>query len=85
MKCPRCGSEMVMDAHRKMELGMCYECGYVEGSNLESEPQQYHESGLEHLYSINLDESVSTIAKEIDAVEKNVNSWAKRLFYRYIR
>ena len=85
MKCPRCGNEMVMDEHRKMNLYMCYECGYVEGSSLDEEAKPYHETNLEHLYSINLDESVSTITKEIGAVEENVNSWAKRVFYRYIR
>lgn len=31
MKCPCCGSEMVMDAHTKIDKFMCYDCGYVEG------------------------------------------------------
>ena len=84
MKCPRCGHEMVMDEHRKMNLYMCYECGYVEGSSLEAEPQMYHETGMEHLHSA-LNESVSTIEKELGSVEHNVNSWAKNLFYKYIR
>lgn len=70
MKCPRCGNEMVMDEHRKMNLYMCYDCGYIEGNNLTEEPQLYHETNLEHLQAV--------ITEEIDAVEDNVNSWAKR-------
>lgn len=31
MKCPCCGSEMVMDAHTKIDKYMCYDCGYIEG------------------------------------------------------
>ena len=31
MKCPRCGSEMTLDSHRKYSAYMCYECGYIEG------------------------------------------------------
>ena len=31
MKCPRCGSEMTLDSHRKIPLNMCYNCGYIEG------------------------------------------------------
>ena len=38
MKCPRCGSEMVLDSHRKIPLNMCYECGFIEGRTLEDEP-----------------------------------------------
>ena len=34
MKCPCCGKEMVLDGHRKIDLFMCYECGYIEGRNL---------------------------------------------------
>ena len=30
MKCPRCGSEMTLDTHRKYPVNMCYECGYNE-------------------------------------------------------
>lgn len=31
MKCPCCNKEMVVDGHRKIDLFMCYECGYIEG------------------------------------------------------
>ena len=34
MKCPCCGKEMVMDGHRKIDMFMCYECGYIEGRRL---------------------------------------------------
>ena len=55
MKCPRCGNEMVIDEHRKIDLYMCYECGYIEGRDLDSDPQTYHETNLEHLHSLNVD------------------------------
>ena len=84
MKCPRCGSEMVMDEHRKMDLYMCYDCGYVEGNSLDDTAEVYHETGIEHLHSA-LNESVSTLEKELGTVEHNVNSWAKNVFYKYIR
>ena len=84
MKCPRCGSEMVMDEHRKMDLFMCYQCGYVEGNSLDDKTEMYHETGIEHLHSA-LNESVSSIEKELGSVEHSVNSWAKNLLYKYIR
>ena len=31
MKCPCCGKDMVLDGHRKIDMFMCYECGYIEG------------------------------------------------------
>ena len=34
MKCPCCGQEMVLDGHRKVDLFMCYECGYIEDGTL---------------------------------------------------
>ena len=37
MKCPRCGSEMTLDSHRKIPLNMCYECGYIEGRTLKEQ------------------------------------------------
>ena len=71
MKCPHCGSEMVIDEHRKMALYMCYECGYIEGRNPDEEPHLYQETGLEHLQY--------AITEEIGAVEDSVNSLAKSL------
>ena len=35
MKCPCCGNEMNLDGHRKIDMYMCYECGYIEGRNVE--------------------------------------------------
>ena len=34
MKCPCCGKEMNLDGHRKIDLFMCYECGYIEGRSV---------------------------------------------------
>ena len=33
MKCPRCGSEMELDQHRRAPMYMCYVCGYIEDHN----------------------------------------------------
>ena len=80
MKCPRCGNEMVLDEHRKIDLYMCYECGYIEGRNLDDETQVYHETNLEHLHSLNLSESVASIAKDLDVAENDIHSVLERHF-----
>ena len=36
MTCPCCGHKMDMDAHRKIDMFMCYECGYIEGRRMGS-------------------------------------------------
>lgn len=48
MKCPRCGKEMVMDGHRKIDLFMCYECGYIEGRNLDDGANACQATKIEH-------------------------------------
>lgn len=35
MKCPKCGADMVVDNHRRYPIEMCYQCGYMEGQNIE--------------------------------------------------
>ena len=36
MKCPKCGADMVTDNYyRSYPVMMCYQCGYMEGRNLE--------------------------------------------------
>jgi len=34
MVCPCCGHKMEMDSHRKIDMFMCYECGYIEGRRM---------------------------------------------------
>lgn len=63
MKCPRCGSEMTVDAHRKIPLNMCYECGYIEGRNFASDEYSIdRETNYSHMKSLNFNEQVAFLA-----------------------
>ena len=66
MKCPRCGSEMVLDSHRKIPLNMCYECGFIEGRSLENEPPI--RNNYMALKGLNMDETVSVLS---DLMKRN--------------
>ena len=61
MKCPRCGSEMSLDSHRKIPLNMCYECGYIEGRTLEDEPVIV--SNYVYMKRLNLDDTAEFLAE----------------------
>ena len=43
MKCPKCGADMVVDNHRRYPIEMCYQCGYMEGQNIEIGLDEYIE------------------------------------------
>ncbi len=78
MKCPRCGSELVLDSHRKIPLNMCYNCGYIEGRTTEG--TQMGATNYDHLQSLNLNESAAFLAeglkkKGIDAEEAVIADW----------
>ena len=50
MKCPRCGSEMELDQHRRAQMFMCYVCGYVEDQyTVVDRPK---ETNFEHLMKL---------------------------------
>ena len=74
MKCPRCGSEMTLDSHRKIPLNMCYECGYIEGRTLDDDPIVV--SNYVHLKKLNLDDTAAFLAEGLKdegcAVNKSV-------------
>lgn len=78
MKCPRCGNDMVMDGHRRIDMYMCYDCGYIEGRNMDDGSGRYHETNFERLRKLNFNESVAFIAKGLGLDEKNVNTWMER-------
>lgn len=61
MKCPRCGSEMTLDSHRKIPLNMCYECGYIEGRTLEDEPVLLN--NYVHMKKLTLDDTAAFLAE----------------------
>ena len=73
MKCPRCGKEMTIDSHRKIPLPMCYECGYIEGRNVE---QAWGEaSNFAHLKTLNLNEAAAFIASGLNLDSGAVAEW----------
>lgn len=78
MKCPRCGSEMVLDTHRKIPLEMCYECGYIEGRSIEKDagPQP---SNFEHMKTLNFNELVAFLAAGLELPENKVSEWLLEL------
>ena len=77
MKCPRCGSEMVLDGHRKIDLYMCYECGYIEGRNMGPEPPKT--SNYIRLRDMNLNETAAFIAKGLGVKESSVAEWLESI------
>ena len=70
MKCPRCGSEMTLDSHRKIPLNMCYECGYIEGRTLEDEPSVLN--NYVHLKKLTLDDTAAFLSKGLKKQGINV-------------
>ncbi len=77
MKCPRCGSEMTMDSHRKMDLMMCYQCGYIEGRRIEEAPLPEGEvlTNLHHLESLNMNEAVAFLAAGLKIDQQVIFDW----------
>ena len=53
MKCPRCGSELSTDAHRKYNLQMCYNCGYMEGRYFGGDAKKGF-TNFEHMKTLNM-------------------------------
>lgn len=76
MKCPRCGQEMVLDGHRKIDLFMCYECGYIEGRAIE--PIKPRVTNYERLKTLNMNESVAFLARGLGLNEKKLAAWMER-------
>ena len=72
MKCPRCGSEMTLDSHRKIPLNMCYNCGYIEGRAVENVQGK---SNYERIRSLNMNEAAAFLAEGLGLEEKTVAEW----------
>ena len=75
MKCPRCGSEMQLDSHRKYEVMMCYQCGYMEGRNLGDNIQDRKITNYERLRTMNFNETVSFLSKGLGLKEDKLSAW----------
>ena len=74
MKCPCCGNEMYLDNHRRIDMHMCYECGYIEGRRLE-QPTRRSVTNYERLCAGNLNEMAAIIAKGINADTAVIATW----------
>ena len=77
MKCPCCGQEMVLDGHRKIDLMMCYNCGYIEGRTVDHQPR--HTTNFEHLLKLDLDESAVFLAEGLGIARQDAASWLERV------
>ena len=73
MKCPRCGSEMELDSHRKISLQMCYKCGYIEGRNVGT--PFIGKTNFEHLKALDFNEMAAFLATGLGLDENKVSNW----------
>lgn len=72
MKCPRCGSEMTIDSHRKIALKMCYNCGYIEGRNYQEDEGV---SNFAHMKTLNINELAAFMSQGLDLEQDQVTRW----------
>ena len=72
MKCPRCGSEMTLDTHRKYPVNMCYECGYMEGRTNDVKPGIRN---YERIKSLNYNELTAFISTGLGVDPDKVHAW----------
>jgi len=73
MICPRCGSEMELDVHRKIPLNMCYNCGYIEGRSTEG--GVLHLTNYNHLMGLNINETAAFLSKGLGLPEDKISAW----------
>ena len=78
MKCPRCGKEMTLDSHRKYDVMMCYECGYMEGRDLGGDIQSRPITNFERLRRMNFNETVPFMAAGLGLDEAVLRAWLER-------
>lgn len=78
MKCPRCGKEMTLDNHRKIDLFMCYECGYIEGRKNDGDDATAP-SNFERLRNMNFNEAVAFLSSGLDIEETVLAEWFEKV------
>lgn len=71
MKCPCCGHEMEMDGHRKIDLMMCYECGYIEGRRVEP-VLRHSKTNFERLHELDLHDTVELLSQGLHLDERQL-------------
>ncbi|MGI5977667.1 MAG: hypothetical protein ACOX68_08235 [Candidatus Limivicinus sp.] len=74
MKCPRCGHEMVLDGHRKYDMYMCYDCGYVEGLN-DTPAAPRKTTNFERVHKMNFNEAVAFVSKGLGIDRRSLADW----------
>ncbi len=74
MKCPRCGSEMTVDTHRKYNVEMCYNCGYIEGRS-SGDAEQTKATNFQHMKELNMNELAVFLSEGIGVDKDKVFSW----------
>ena len=75
MNCPRCGSEMCMDEHRKIPLLMCYSCGYIEGRVSDDSFEADLETNFKHMRELNFNEQVAFVSPGLGIDENRLRDW----------
>ena len=75
MICPRCGSEMTLDSHRKIPLQMCYECGYIEGRTYDQNFDAAKETNFKHMKKLNFNEQVAFMCQGLDIDEEKLKEF----------
>lgn len=78
MKCPCCSETMHTDNHRKIELLMCYECGYIEGRRIEPSLTKPRATNFERLAALNLNEAAAFVANSLALDEDKIKTWLGR-------
>lgn len=66
---------MSLDNHRKYDLMMCYECGYMEGRNFGGNIQERPMSNFERLRVMNFNETVAFMSSCLGIDENKLSSW----------
>lgn len=74
MKCPRCGSEMNVDSHRKYNVQMCYNCGYMEGRNYGDDANR-GTTNFQHMKGLNMNEFAAFLSDGIGIDKAKILSW----------
>ena len=77
MKCPCCGNEMNLDGHRKIDMYMCYECGYIEGRRIEP-VAAVNRTNYEKIGKMNLNEMAAFVSAGFGLDSKAVANWLER-------
>lgn len=68
---------MNLDGHRKMDMYMCYECGYIEGRNVEP-VAAVNCTNYEKIGKMNLNEMAAFVSAGFGLDSKSVALWLER-------